>query len=37
VLHTQPGRYEVTELDLDEPRQGELLIKMAAARSAPGL
>ena len=31
VLHTQPGQYEVTEVDLDGPRQGELLLKMAAA------
>ncbi|SEO84647.1 NDMA-dependent alcohol dehydrogenase [Trujillonella endophytica] len=30
VLHTQPGRYEVTEVDLDGPRQGELLVKMSA-------
>ncbi|MGY1604750.1 NDMA-dependent alcohol dehydrogenase [Geodermatophilus sp. SYSU D00815] len=30
VLHTQPGRYEVTEVDLDGPRQGELLVEMAA-------
>jgi NDMA-dependent alcohol dehydrogenase len=30
VLHTQPGRYEVTEVDLDEPREGELLVRMAA-------
>ncbi|MFF3569273.1 NDMA-dependent alcohol dehydrogenase [Nocardia jiangxiensis] len=31
VLHSQPGQYTVTEVDLDEPRQGELLIKMVAA------
>ncbi len=30
VLHTQPGRYHVTEVDLDGPREGELLVKMAA-------
>ncbi|MGY1605627.1 NDMA-dependent alcohol dehydrogenase [Geodermatophilus sp. SYSU D00700] len=30
LLHTQPGRYEVGEVDLDEPREGELLIRMAA-------
>ncbi len=30
VLHTQPGQYEVTEVDLDGPRQGELLVRMAA-------
>ena len=31
VLHQQPGEYELTEVDLDEPRRGELLIKMVAA------
>jgi NDMA-dependent alcohol dehydrogenase len=30
VLHTQPGQYEVTEVDLDEPRRGELLVRMVA-------
>ncbi len=30
LLHAQPGQYEVTEVDLDEPRRGELLVKMAA-------
>jgi NDMA-dependent alcohol dehydrogenase len=31
VLFDQPGKWEVAELDLEPPRQGELLIKMAAA------
>jgi S-(hydroxymethyl)glutathione dehydrogenase/alcohol dehydrogenase len=31
VLMEQPGRWEVTDVDLDGPRQGELLIRMAAA------
>ena len=31
VLFTQPGKWEVTELELEPPRQDELLIKMAAA------
>jgi NDMA-dependent alcohol dehydrogenase len=31
VLFTAPGKWEVTELKLEPPRQGELLIKMAAA------
>lgn len=31
VLFEQPGTWEVTELELDAPRQGELLVKMAAA------
>ncbi|MGY1773960.1 NDMA-dependent alcohol dehydrogenase [Blastococcus sp. SYSU D00813] len=31
VLFSQPGKWEVTELDLEGPRQGELLIRMAAA------
>jgi NDMA-dependent alcohol dehydrogenase len=30
VLHRQPGEYEVTEVDLDGPRRGELLVKMVA-------
>ena len=30
VLHRQPGEYEVTEVDLDGPRRGELLVRMAA-------
>jgi NDMA-dependent alcohol dehydrogenase len=31
ILREQPGKFEIVELDLDEPRQGELLIKMAAS------
>jgi NDMA-dependent alcohol dehydrogenase len=30
LLHSQPGQYEVTEVDLDGPRRGELLVRMAA-------
>jgi NDMA-dependent alcohol dehydrogenase len=31
VLFEAPGKWEVAELELEPPRQGELLIKMAAA------
>jgi NDMA-dependent alcohol dehydrogenase len=31
VLFSQPGKWEVTELDLDEPKADEVLIKMVAA------
>lgn len=31
VLFQQPGKWEVVELELEPPRQGELLVKMAAA------
>lgn len=31
LLRSQPGRYEATEVDLDDPRQGEILVKMAAS------
>lgn len=31
VLFDQPGKWEVVELEVEGPRQGELLIKMAAA------
>ena len=31
LLHSQPGRYEPTEVDLDGPRRGELLVRMVAA------
>jgi S-(hydroxymethyl)glutathione dehydrogenase/alcohol dehydrogenase len=31
VLFEAPGSYEVTELELDDPRQGELRVRMAAA------
>ncbi len=31
VLTDVPGRWEIVELDLDQPRQGELLLEMRAA------
>jgi len=31
VLHEIPGRWELAELDVDEPREGELLVEMRAA------
>jgi len=31
VLYSQPGKWEVTEVDLDEPKANEVLVKMAAA------
>ncbi len=31
VLLEQPGKWEVVELELEPPRQGELLVKLAAA------
>jgi NDMA-dependent alcohol dehydrogenase len=31
ILRTSPGRYEVAELELDEPRAGELTVRLAAA------
>lgn len=31
VLRSSPGRYEVVELELDDPRPGELRVKMAAS------
>ena len=31
VLKQSPGQWEVVDIDLDEPRQGELLLKMAAS------
>jgi S-(hydroxymethyl)glutathione dehydrogenase/alcohol dehydrogenase len=31
ILTQQPGRWEIAEVDLDPPRTGELLIRMAAA------
>jgi S-(hydroxymethyl)glutathione dehydrogenase/alcohol dehydrogenase len=31
ILLEQPGRWEIAEVDLDPPRPGELLIRMAAA------
>lgn len=30
VLRQAPGRWEVTDLDLDEPRQNEIMVKLAA-------
>jgi S-(hydroxymethyl)glutathione dehydrogenase/alcohol dehydrogenase len=31
VLFEQPGKWEVVDVDLDPPRQGELLVRMVAA------
>ena len=31
ILNQSPGEWEVVELDLEEPRQNELLLKMAAS------
>ena len=31
VIKSSPGEWEIVELDIDEPRQGELLLKMAAS------
>ena len=31
VITKAPGTYEVIDIELDEPRQGELLVKMAAS------
>ncbi|HTC80659.1 MAG TPA: alcohol dehydrogenase catalytic domain-containing protein, partial [Acidimicrobiia bacterium] len=31
VLFSQPGKWEVTEVDLDEPEPSEVLVKMVAA------
>jgi len=31
VVTKSPGKWEIVDIDLDEPRQGELLIKMAAS------
>lgn len=31
VLYHQPGKWEMTEVEVDPPRQGELLVRMAAA------
>ena len=30
VITKAPGTYEVIDIELDEPRQGELMVKMAA-------
>jgi hypothetical protein len=31
VLFEEPGKWEVTEVDLEPPRQGDLLVRIAAA------
>jgi Zn-dependent alcohol dehydrogenase len=31
IIRESPGKFEVVELDLDAPRQGELQVKMVAA------
>ena len=31
VLHSSPGEWQIAELDIEEPRQGELLIRMVAS------
>jgi S-(hydroxymethyl)glutathione dehydrogenase/alcohol dehydrogenase len=31
IIRSTPGTYEVVDLDLDEPRQGEVLVKLAAS------
>ncbi|OBB14645.1 alcohol dehydrogenase [Mycolicibacterium setense] len=31
IVRQVPGKYEVVELDLDEPREGEVLVRMVAA------
>jgi len=31
ILREIPGRYEIVELELDEPRQGEIMVKVAAS------
>lgn len=31
VLRSSPGRYEVVDLELDDPRQGELTVRLAAS------
>ena len=31
VLFSQPGKWEVTEVDLDEPKANEVLVRMVAA------
>jgi Zn-dependent alcohol dehydrogenase len=31
VVRQAPGKYEVVDLDVDAPRQGELMIKMSAS------
>jgi NDMA-dependent alcohol dehydrogenase len=31
ILRKQPGEFEIVELDLEEPRQNEIMVKMAAS------
>ena len=31
LLHSQPGKWEVAEVELDDPRENEVLIRMAAS------
>jgi S-(hydroxymethyl)glutathione dehydrogenase/alcohol dehydrogenase len=31
ILRSAPGKFETVELDLDEPREGEVLVKLAAS------
>jgi S-(hydroxymethyl)glutathione dehydrogenase/alcohol dehydrogenase len=31
VITAPPGKWEVVEVDVEEPRQGELLLKMVAS------
>jgi S-(hydroxymethyl)glutathione dehydrogenase/alcohol dehydrogenase len=31
VLHASPGKWEIAEIDVEEPRHGELLLKMVAS------
>jgi NDMA-dependent alcohol dehydrogenase len=31
IVHSVPGKYEVVDLELEEPRQGELMVEVAAA------
>jgi Zn-dependent alcohol dehydrogenase len=35
VLFNAPGKWEITELELEPPRQGELLIRMVGAGIVP--
>ena len=35
VLREVPGRFEVVELEVDDPRQGEIRVRMAAAGPVP--
>jgi S-(hydroxymethyl)glutathione dehydrogenase/alcohol dehydrogenase len=31
ILHQVPGKFDVVDLELDEPRQGEIMVKLAAS------